>query len=91
MKRILAINPGSTSTKIAVFHDIHEQLAQSVGHASEELQQFTRLIDQLPLRMGAVRSFLDVQELAVRDFDAFVARLWFMISVHANMGLMLQT
>ena len=74
MKRILAINPGSTSTKIAVFHDIHEQQAQTVDHASEELQQFTRILDQLPLRMEAVRSFLDVQELATRDFDAFVGR-----------------
>jgi butyrate kinase len=72
--RILVINPGSTSTRIAVFHDGSEQMSQTVRHTSGELRQFDGIIEQLPLRAGIVRSFLSEQGLSVCDFDAFVGR-----------------
>jgi butyrate kinase len=74
MYRILVINPGSTSTRTAVFHDRSEQLSQTAGHTNKQLRQFTSVIEQLPLRLTIVRSFLREYRLSIYDFDAFVGR-----------------
>ena len=39
--KILAINPGSTSTKIAVFEDTKEIMTQNIKHTTEELKDFS--------------------------------------------------
>ena len=72
--RILAINPGSTSTRSAVFHDGSEQLSRTARHTNGELRQFGNIIEQLPFRMAVIRSFLSEQGLSGYDFDAFVGR-----------------
>ena len=74
MYRILVINPGSTSTRIAVFHDGSEQLSQTARHTNGDLRQFGSVIEQLPLRMTVVRRFLSEKGLSAYDFDAFVGR-----------------
>jgi butyrate kinase len=74
MYRILVINPGSTSTKIAVFHDSSEQLSQTAGHTNKQLRRFSSIIEQLPFRLTIVRSFLREHGLSIYDFDAFVGR-----------------
>ena len=48
--RILVINPGATSTKIAVYEEETEAFSASLSHAPEELSGFVRVVDQLPLR-----------------------------------------
>jgi butyrate kinase len=55
-KPILIINPGSTSTKVAIWHNgdlIHQQ---TVRHPEKELVRFPRVIDQFDLRIMAVQS-----------------------------------
>ncbi len=47
---ILAINPGSTSTKIAVFEDHKPMLLRSISHTVEELEQFNEITDQYEFR-----------------------------------------
>lgn len=54
MVRILAVNPGSTSTKIAVFDDDREVFAQTVDHDVAELKAFAHVQDQLAYRKAAV-------------------------------------
>jgi butyrate kinase len=49
-KYILAINPGSTSTKIAIFLDEEKILGQNISHAAEELAPFQKIIDQHKFR-----------------------------------------
>ena len=44
--RILAINPGSTSTKIAVFDGTDEVYVKNIKHSAEELKDFTNIFDQ---------------------------------------------
>ena len=48
--RILAINPGSTSTKIAVYHNENPIFVKNIKHSLDELEQFENIADQLPFR-----------------------------------------
>ena len=48
--RILVINPGSISTKIAVFEDNHPVFAKTIRHSREELAQFSKISEQYPYR-----------------------------------------
>ncbi len=74
MYRILAINPGSTSTKLSYFEEEEELFAQNLHHSAEELAPFARIVDQLPLRLRAIESFLSRNQLALEKIDAFVGR-----------------
>ena len=56
--KILAINPGSTSTKIAVYEGEHPVMVRNITHPVEELKQFKKVTDQLPFRRDLV-----IQEL----------------------------
>ena len=72
--RILVINPGATSTKIAVYEDETEVFSASLSHAPEELSGFSRVVDQLPLRERLVRSALQNAGYATASFDAVCSR-----------------
>lgn len=71
--RILTINPGSTSTKIAVFDDTTPVLVLNIKHSREDLNKFRQVSDEFEFRRDLV-----LQELAKHDvplrFDAIVAR-----------------
>ena len=72
--RILVINPGATSTKIAVYEDETEAFSASLSHAPEELCSFSRVVDQLPLREGLVRTALQNAGYSTASFDAVCSR-----------------
>jgi butyrate kinase len=57
--RILAINPGSTSTKVALFEGSEPVVSRTLWHTDRELSAEKRVIDQLGLRERAVRAFMD--------------------------------
>ena len=61
---ILAVNPGSTTTKIAVYENERELFRSSVDHDAATLAQYPRTIDQLPLREQGI-----MQCLREHDFD----------------------
>lgn len=71
---ILAINPGSTSTKIAVYQNTTEQLSQNLSHSAEELARFATITDQIEYRMDKIKAFLASQGVTARDFSAVVGR-----------------
>ena len=72
--RILVINPGATSTKIAVYEEETEAFSASLSHAPEELSGFVRVVDQLPLREGLVRGALAQAGYTPKSFDAVCSR-----------------
>ena len=72
--RLFIINPGATSTKIAVYEDETEIFAETISHPQEELAGFLHIIDQLPLREGLVRGALARAGLAIGSFDAVCSR-----------------
>lgn len=53
---ILCINPGSTSTKVAVFRGEEELFSEDVRHAKEDLAAHPRVADQLALRLAAIEA-----------------------------------
>jgi butyrate kinase len=71
---ILAINPGSTSTKIAIFHGEEKVLGQNISHSAEELAPFPRIIDQHHFRQKVILEFLKQNDFDVRKLGAVVGR-----------------
>lgn len=71
---ILALNPGSTSTKIALFHNERMVFVEKVIHEAEELKQFADVNDQLPYRRNMILDALAKHGYKVDEIDAFVGR-----------------
>lgn len=71
--RILVINPGSTSTKVAVYHDERPILVKSIHYTAEDLAQFSDSFDQLPTRQERLLQTLKGEGIPF-DFDAIIAR-----------------
>ena len=55
---ILVINPGSTSTKIAVYKNRQEVLLLNIKHKKEELERFEKIADQFEFRKNKVKDIL---------------------------------
>lgn len=74
--RVLSINPGSTSTKLAVFEGDREIAGEEIRHAPEQLQGFESqpASRQYEFRKAAVMDFLMRQKLSIRELDAVVGR-----------------
>lgn len=56
--RTLVVNPGSTSTKLALFTDDREDQAGALKHPADILAAFPRVWDQYPMRVQAVREWM---------------------------------
>jgi butyrate kinase len=72
--RILAINPGSTSTKVALFEAEVCVRSESLAHSSEELDRAARVWDQLEMRKAVVLRFLRENGIELSSLDAVVGR-----------------
>jgi len=72
--RILVINPGSTSTKLAVFEGEQAVHSETVSHPHEEIAAFPRIADQYAYRHDAVLSFLERHGVSLDSLDAVVGR-----------------
>ncbi|HIW64732.1 MAG TPA: butyrate kinase [Candidatus Alistipes intestinipullorum] len=72
--KILAINPGSTSTKVALYDEERPLLELTLRHSTEELAQFPNVIDQLDWRRGLILSALREKEFKLRDLSAVIGR-----------------
>ena len=72
--KVLVINPGSTSTKIAVFEDEGEEFSKRIDHPVKELDRFDRLIDQKSYRKEKILEALKRAGYDLEDFDAIACR-----------------
>jgi butyrate kinase len=72
--RILAVNPGSTSTKIALFDDYNEVFSETIVHGAEELKGFENIQDQLGYRRDMVEKAMENRGFSLSDVDVFVGR-----------------
>lgn len=71
---ILAINPGSTSTKIAVYSDGKAVYSKTFGHSAEELARFHRVADQYEWRKEMILADLADAGIDIHSFDAVIGR-----------------
>lgn len=72
--KLLAINPGSTSTKIAVFENENEIFSLNIAHDLEKLAKYTEVVDQLPYREKLILDELDKADIKLKSIDFFVGR-----------------
>lgn len=72
--KILAINPGSTSTKIAVFKGGNEVYSKKFTHTVEELSVYNDITDQYEFRKNIILEDLKDAGIALEDFDAIIGR-----------------
>lgn len=71
--KILVINPGSTSTKIAVYENDTPRLVRNIRHTVDELSSFSHIIDQFEFRKNLVLKELEADNIPF-EFDAIVGR-----------------
>ena len=71
--RILAINPGSTSTKIAVYEDEKTLLNKDIAHSATELSRFHEVTDQYHFRRQLIIDELRREGIKL-DFRAVIGR-----------------
>ena len=72
--RVFTINPGSTSTKVALFQGDEVLMSETIEHPAEELARFDRIIDQLDYRKEAILDALGRSGQGLEGVDAFSAR-----------------
>ncbi len=72
--RILAIDTGSTSTKVGYFVDGKLLFEEKLIHSAEEIGRFKHVMDQDKLRRDAIMGFLQKQGIALQDLDIIMAR-----------------
>jgi butyrate kinase len=72
--QILAINPGSTSTKIAVYHNAKPVFLKSILHDPEALSKFKRIGDQYEFRKSIILKELNDSNINIYAIEAVVGR-----------------
>ena len=74
MRRILAINPGATSTKYAVFESEKVILKKTIEHQGSELHKFERVFDQYHYRLNLITEGLAKADILLNSLGAVVGR-----------------
>ena len=72
---ILVINPGSTSTKIALFNQEGKEIfSRSITHSTEELSQFKSLLEQCPVRKKIILDTLKKEKIEFNSIKTIIGR-----------------
>ncbi|MGI6362001.1 MAG: butyrate kinase [Bacillota bacterium] len=74
MEKILVINPGSTSTKIAVYNDQDQVFVETIDHDPQELKKFKAVADQFEMRKELILNVVKNHNEDINKLTAVVAR-----------------
>ena len=74
MHKILVINPGSTSTKFAVYEDDLQTAIYTVRHSTEEVIQYQHILDQFDFRYELIMKTLDENGVDLSEFSIIMGR-----------------
>jgi len=72
--KILTINPGSTSTKIAVFEDENQIFEETLRHDVDVIGKYNFVVDQYEFRKDIIISALEKNNIKLEELDAVVGR-----------------
>ncbi len=72
--KILAINPGSTSTKISLYENEYEIFTKKFEHPLEIIEKYDSVEEQLKMRKQLVIEFLKEKGVDIKKLSAVVAR-----------------
>lgn len=73
-KQVLVINPGSTSTKIAVFLGEECIASASLSHSAEEVKKYSHICQQKDMRTEVIYNWLNENDYSLEKFHAVVGR-----------------
>lgn len=71
---ILAINPGSTSTKVGIFRDELLEFEETIRHEATEIAAYNKIIDQKDFRKNVILEILVQNNVDLKSLDAIVGR-----------------
>lgn len=74
MHTLLVINPGSTSTKIAIYQGENQKYSETLYHTTQELAPFSDISEQHLFRKQTIEEWLKCQGLEKKSLSAIVAR-----------------
>ncbi len=72
--KILAINPGSTSTKVALYEEERPLLELTLRHSTEELSQFPDILSQLDWRCELILNILQENNISLQTLSVVIGR-----------------
>ncbi|AKL96937.1 butyrate kinase Buk [Clostridium aceticum] len=72
--RVLAINPGSTSTKIAIFDNEKPVFEEVLRHSTGELSKYDTIFDQYEFRKNIILETLNEKGINITKLSAVVGR-----------------
>ncbi|KPU27251.1 butyrate kinase [Caloranaerobacter sp. TR13] len=72
--RLLIINPGSTSTKIAIYDNEKPVLEETLRHSTEELAKYEKIYDQYEFRKNIILETLNEKGINLTKLSAVVGR-----------------
>lgn len=71
---VLSINPGASSTKMAIYEDENPKAVEVIRHPAPEISAFKKTLDQLEYRKKVVWVFLEKNKTRLQDLSAVVGR-----------------
>ena len=80
----LILNPGSLSTKLALFDDETCLVQENVEHDQETLRAFDTLPDQVPFRLQIVRQFMEKNNVTGGQLSAVIGRGGLVYGLHTG-------
>lgn len=73
-KFVLAINPGSTSTKVAIYEGEKELKTFKIDHKKEDLEKYKKIPDQYDYRLNLIGDWLKLENISTSSLIAVVGR-----------------
>jgi butyrate kinase len=71
---VLAVNPGSTSTKVALFRNEECVFTETISHPADEIGRYSRIAEQYPMRISILEAKLKDHGVALESLHAVVGR-----------------
>lgn len=70
----LIINPGSTSTKVAIYQDAQKIVQEDVTHDPAEIAKYAKITDQIPMRLQLIKDFMRRNHVEAEQLSAVMGR-----------------
>ena len=71
---IVVINPGSTSTKVAIYEDENQKFSENMFHSELEIAKYSHIVEQLDFRKEIILNFLSNRNINLSSIQAVVGR-----------------
>lgn len=72
--RILVVNPGSTSTKVAIYNNEEEAFAAVISHSAEQINKFSSIYEQYDFRKAIILETLNKAGIPLKSLNAVAGR-----------------